>query len=176
MKLLIVVAAVFLLAGLPANAQFRSQVERDARVSSGMVESATTSMFGWFNPDKFHMRHSLSFSYLTMGGEGMSVGTYTNSMMYEIADNLQARADVSMSYSPNSSFSQFGGQRASNLSSIYLSRAEISYKPWENVLVHVQFRQQPYGYYSPFGSSFGSTFGSTFGSSFGSPWYGEDGF
>jgi hypothetical protein len=176
MKLVLGVTMVMLFASLTATGQFRSQIEQEERVSSGMIQSSPTSFFGWFNPDKFHMRHSLSFSYLTMGGQGVSLGTYTNSMMYEIAENLQARADVSMSYSPNSSISQFGGQKASNLSSLYLSRAEISYKPWDNVLVQVQFRQQPYGYYSPFGSSFGSSFGTSFGSSFGSPWYGEDRF
>jgi hypothetical protein len=164
MKLVPGVTVVMLLASLTANGQFRSQVAQEERVSGGMVQGDPTLLFGWFNPDKFHMQHSVNFSYLTMGGEGVSLGTYTNSMMYEIADNLQARADVSMSYSPNSSFSQFGGQKASALSSLYLSRAEINYKPWDNVFVQVQFRQQPYGQYSPFGSSFGS------------PWYREDRF
>jgi hypothetical protein len=164
MKLVLGVTMVILLASLTASGQFISQIAQEERVSAGMVQSSPTLLLGWFNPDKFHMRHSLNFSYLTMGGEGVSLGTYTNSMMYEIADNLQARADISMSYSPNSSFSQFGGQKANSLSSLYLSRAEISYKPWDNVFVQVQFRQQPYGHYSPFGSSFGS------------PWYREDGF
>jgi hypothetical protein len=168
MKLVLSVTMVILFASLTAHGQFRSQIEQEEHVSSGMIQSSPALLFGWFNPDKFHMRHTLDFSYLTMGGQGVSLGTYTNSMMYEIADNLQARADVSMSYSPNSSFSQFGGQKANSLSSIYLSRAEINYKPWDNFFVQVQFRQQPYGYYSPFGSPFGS--------SLGSPWYREDRF
>jgi hypothetical protein len=107
------------------------------------------------------MRHSFSFSYQTFGTYGVSLGTYTNSMTYDVLDNLQARADVSFSYSPYNNLTTFGGQKA-DLSAIYLSRAEVNYKPWENTLIRLQFRQLPYGYYSY--------------SPFYNPWYMEDGF
>ena len=51
----------------------------------------------------------------------------------------------------------------SDLSSIYLSRAEINYRPWDNTRIQLSFRQLPYGgyyYYSPFSD----------------PWYREGGF
>lgn len=162
----LLVAGLVLAAVAAAPAQFKTQVEQESRVSAGMVQQSTPSfLFGWFNPEKFTMRHSFSMSYQTMGGEGMSLGTYTNSMMYEFADNLNARADLSLSYSPYNSFSgAFGKNQNSSLSSIYLSRAELNYRPWENVSVHLQFRQLPHGmYYSPFSSYY-------------SPWYREDGF
>jgi hypothetical protein len=143
------------------RAQFKSQVEQESRISEGILQQSPSLWFGWFNPEKFHMRHSVSFSYHTMGGESMSLGTYTNSMMYEFADNLNARADISMSYSPYNSFSgAFGKGTKNSLSSVYLSRAEVNYRPWENVIMQIQFRQVPYGMYSPFMS----------------PWYREDGF
>jgi hypothetical protein len=125
------------------------------------VVVAVTFLFGWFNPANFHMRHSFDLSYSTFGGQGMSLGTYTNSMTYDFSDRLNARADVSMSFSPYSTMSTFGGKK-NDLSSIYLSRAEVNYKPWENVLVKLQYQQIPYGsyYYSPFYS----------------PWYREGGF
>ncbi|MFN0158934.1 MAG: hypothetical protein ACKVRP_12790 [Bacteroidota bacterium] len=141
-----------------ANAQFKSQPNGESKISDNLMQSSS-SLFGWFNPEKFHMRHSLSFSYQTIGSQGLSLGTYTNSMMYEVADNLNARADVSLSYSPYNSFAQHG---KSDLSNIYLSRAQVDYKPWENFTVQLQYRNIPSAnrYYSPFYS----------------PWYREDGF
>jgi hypothetical protein len=163
MKRYILTALAVALVVTGGQAQFKSQVELESRVSSSIYQQAEPSLLlGWFNPEKFHMQHSLSFSYMTLGGEGMSLGSYTNSMTYEFADNLNARADVSMSFSPfaNSSFMTNGMKN--NLGKIYLSRAEINYKPWENFSVHVQYRQSPYGYY--------------YYSPFTSPWFGGDGY
>jgi hypothetical protein len=133
-----------------SQAQFKSQHENEPRVTDGMIRSSTPSfLFDWFNPEKFHMRHSLEFSYMSFGGQGFSLSTYTNSMTYQFADNLNARADVSLSYSPFSSSSFLN--KGSDLSSIYLSRAQVDYRPWENVMIQFQYRQMPYrGYYSPF--------------------------
>ncbi|MBM2841771.1 MAG: hypothetical protein HW412_2299, partial [Bacteroidetes bacterium] len=52
--------------------------------------------------------------------------------------------------------------KKNDLSSIYLSRAQVDYRPWDNVLVQLQYRSLPFGsyYYSPFYS----------------PWYRENGF
>ena len=138
---------LFLASG--ANAQFKSQVQEQATVSDAFIhESAPSFLFGWFDPNHFQMHHSFSFSYQALGGYGMSLGTYTNSMQYDVAENLTARADLSLSYSPYNSFPTLGSK--SDLSSLYLSRAEIDYKPWENVLFQMQYRNIPYGYYSPF--------------------------
>ena len=145
-----VVLMVVLCCGSAARAQFKSQVEDQASVSDAFVhDSGSSFFFGWFDPNRFQMHHSFSFSYQTVGGlGGMTLGTYTNSMQYDVADNLTARADLSLSYSPYNSFSQFGGK--DNLSSLYLSRAEIDYRPWDNVLFQMEYRNVPYGYYSPF--------------------------
>lgn len=151
---------VFVVAG--AEAQFKGQTEREAAASGGLFAPPSGStLFGWFDPSKFSMHHSVDMSYMTIGGQGMTLGTYTNTMMYQFADNLNARADVSMSYSPTNSFSGFGGKGGKDFSGIYLRGAQINYRPWENVSVQLQYRQAPYGYYmSPFSG----------------PWYGENGF
>jgi hypothetical protein len=99
------------------------------------------------------MRHAISFSYATAGGEGLSLGTYTNSMMYQFTDNLDAQADLSISYSPYNTFSKFGNAR-NDLSSIYLSRAQVNYRPWENVTLMLQYRQMPYYGLNRYGSPF----------------------
>jgi hypothetical protein len=143
------------------HAQFKPQPQEEPRISDGLVrqEPAGSFLLGWFNPDKFQMHHSFSLSYQTFGGQGLSLGTYTNSMMYQFADNLNARADISLSYSPYNSLSTLN--KKNDLTSLYLSRAELNYKPWNNVTVQLQYRQLPYGYYySPFYN----------------PWYMENGF
>jgi hypothetical protein len=136
-----------------ARAQFKPDLAHPSESSGGLITQPPSElMFGWFDPNRFTMRHSVEFSYQSFAGQGMSLGTYTNSMMYQFADNLNARADVSMSYSPSNTFSSFGTKGANNFSGIYLSNAQLSYRPWENFQVQLQYSQLPYGsyYYSPF--------------------------
>jgi len=161
MKKRVSCVVLVMLASCVALAQFKQQPQEEPRISDGLLshEPDGSLFLGWFNPEKFQMHHAFSLSYSTMGGQGMSLGTYTNTMMYEFADNLKARADLSLSYSPYNSFGTFN--KKNDLSSLYLSRAEINYKPWNNVVVQLQYRQIPYSYYySPFYN----------------PWYTENGF
>lgn len=144
---------LLLLAAGGARAQFKPDVAHPSESSGGLItQPPSEMMFGWFDPNRFTMRQSVEFSYQSFAGQGMSLGTYTNTMMYQFADNLNARADVSMSYSPSNSFSSFGAKGSNNFSGIYLSNAQLSYRPWENFQVQIQYSQLPYGsyYYSPF--------------------------
>jgi hypothetical protein len=144
-----------------SSAQFKSQVQQENQVNLNRFgdSSPLSFMFGWFNPEKFSMRHTFDMSFSTFGGQSLSLGSYTNSMRYDFADNLNARADVSFSFSPYNSLSQFN---KNDFSKVYLSRAEVNYKPWENTYLSLSYRQLPYGsyYYSPFYS----------------PWHGENNF
>jgi len=147
------------------SAQFRDQVDQENRVSSSILrnDGGGSILFGWFDPSKFQMRHMVSMSYMTAGGQGLSLGTYTNMMSYQFSDKLDAQADVSMSYSPFNTFSSSLGGKKNDFSGIYLSRAQLNYRPWDNVKLQIQYRAVPYGYYySPFTSPFSS-----------SPWLGE---
>lgn len=140
-----------------ASAQLKSQVAQETQVSItrlGGDSSPLSYLFGWFDPDKFTMRHSFDMSFMTAGGHGLSLGTYTNTMMYQFDDNLNARADIAFSFSPYSSFSTFDKK---DLSQVYLKNAEVNYKPWDNTKISLSFRQMPYGtgyYYSPFYSPY----------------------
>lgn len=157
---LVVAVVLSVVFGVSASAQFKSQVEQSPRVSEYLMSPASSSTFlGWFNPEKFRMRHAFSLSYHTGAGNAFSLGTYTNIMTYEFAENLNARADVSLSYSPYNTFATHG---KNDLSALYLSRAQVNYKPWDNVLMQLEYRQMPYynPYYSPFYN----------------PWYRGDGF
>ena len=146
------VVAVILLATAPASAQFKAQLDQERPVSDEItVQQDPAFLFGWFDPSKFSMHHSVGISYMTMGGQGMSMGMYTNSMRYQFSDRLSARADISLMYSPYNTFGTVGGKK-NDLSTIFLNRAEVNYSPWDNVQFQIQYRQIPYGspYYSPF--------------------------
>ncbi len=152
MGFLLVVAAL-LLVTQTSPAQFKSQVEQSPSVLEGLYRPSTGFfLFDWFNPANFQMHQSVEMSFQSFGGKGVSLGTYTNSMSYKFADNLNARADISLSYSPYSSFSSPLNGGKNNLSSLYLSRLQMDYQPWKNVFLQVQYRQLPPGsyLYSPF--------------------------
>jgi hypothetical protein len=151
MRRLLPLVLVIVCAGVTASrAQFKAGAVDEPRISETMMQEHSSSfLFGWFNPDNFRMRHSVEMSYQTTGQYGMSLATYTNSMTYQFSENLNARADVSFSYSPFNSVPGMGN----DLSRIYLSRAEVNYRPWQNMSIHVMFRQIPYGTYGMYGMS-----------------------
>lgn len=132
-----------------ADAQLKSQEPTHVSVAQALVRPTTSlsGLLSWFNPDNFMMRHSFSFQYLSAGSYGMSLAAYTNSMFYRIADPLDLRFDISLQGSP------FGSGQNADFSRLLLSRAELNYRPWENVHVRFLYRQVPYfdrGYYSPY--------------------------
>ena len=143
---------VLMVAG-SVSAQFKSQ-EGQPSASQSLVHpiSSISSFLGFLNPDNFMMRHSFGLSYMTSGGQGLSLASYTNSMFYNIADQLNVRFDVTLQGSP---FGQYGAAQQSDLSKLYLSNAELNYRPWQNFFVKVQYNQMPFGYWNtyPYSSS-----------------------
>src|SRR5713101_1195880 len=81
-KIILTVVIVFMLSG-GASSQFKSQVENQPSVSQSLVHPNTSinSFLGILNPENFMMRHSFSLSYLSAGGAGLSLASYTNSML-----------------------------------------------------------------------------------------------
>ncbi len=161
MKKIMVVIAALVLTCAVSPAQFKSQVAQENQVSvNKMGDSSPLSyLFGWFNPDKFFMHHSFDMSYTTFSGQGLSLGTYTNSMMYQFADNFNAKAEIAFSFSPYSSLAQFN---KNDLSRIYLKNAELNYKPSDNTSISLSFRQNPYGYYNGYNNGYYSPLYSPF--------------
>ncbi len=130
-----------------AQGQFRTSTSSGPHAGDSMVRSDDSGlMFGWFDPNRLIMHQSYSLSYTTMGGHGMSIGMYTNSLMYQFSDPLSVRFDVSLVHSP---FGNFGGKFGQDISGIYLTRAELNYRPSQNTLFQVQFRQVPTMYWMP---------------------------
>jgi len=142
-KFTLVVLMVLCSVGM-LRAQLKSQDERVSAAESLVRPAPSISSFlGLLNPDNFMMRHNFSFSYLSSGGEGLSLASYTNSMFYRIADPLNLRVDLTLQGSP---FGQYGSVSQNDLSRLFISRAELNYRPAENMFIKLQFSQRPFAY------------------------------
>lgn len=126
-----------------ALGQFRTATESRPTVSESLVKTEGDGLlFGWFDPNRLTMHQSYSLSYMTGGGRGLSLGVYTNSLFYQVSRPLDVQFDVSVMHSPYSSFGN-----AKDLSGIYLSRAQINYRPADNMILQISYRQLPSMYW-----------------------------
>ena len=154
---LAVVVLVIGVCAMSASAQFKTRPDTRPSSGSSLVRSGGSNwLLGWFDANRFQMRQSYALSYTSMGGKGISLGEYTNSMFYQISDPLSVQFDVSLTHVP---FSSFGDKFSNSLSGLRLSRAQLDYRPSENTLFQVQFRQIPSGSYLRGFPSFGSDIG-----------------
>jgi len=143
MKTLYFISFLILLAACVAPAQFKSEADQPS-VAQSLVRPGSNidNFLGFLNPDNFIMRQNVALSYMSFGGTSLSLASYTNSMFYKISDPLNVRFDVTLQGSP---YAQSGYQKA--LSGVYLSRAELNYRPWENCLIKIEYNRLPLGYY-----------------------------
>jgi hypothetical protein len=132
-----------------AKAQFKSEIEKKDNIFEPIEGSQSNLILGLFNPENFSMKHSYSFIYSNFGvsGMGMGIGIYTNSMKYKFSDNLNAKIDISLAHSP---FGSSNKSLVNKFSGLYINRAEVNYKPFDNFLIQVKYRQLPAYSYSPY--------------------------
>ncbi|HZV11689.1 MAG TPA: hypothetical protein VFA55_00620 [Candidatus Kapabacteria bacterium] len=152
------ILAVILFLPLAAFGQFKSQ-SRDAFPQEQPQERAsnqdTSSPSGFLGLDlsNLSMHHSLSFSYMSMGGQSVGVNAYTNTLLYKFSPALQARADISLLYSP---FNNLGPSAQSSINGLQLSNLSLDYKPAKNLRFSVSMQRYPYGLAPGYGSGFGA--------------------
>jgi hypothetical protein len=127
-----------------ASAQLRTENQNDVTQSMVRPAQSISSFLGLLNPDNFMMRHSISLSYLSLGGAGMSVASYTNSMFYKISDPLNVRVDLTLQGSP---FGSSSGFSPGELNKLFISNAELNYHPSNNMSIKLQYNQLPLGLY-----------------------------
>jgi hypothetical protein len=144
MKILIKTATVLFIVSAIAVGQFRSQPEARSSAGESLLRSDDGLLFGWFDPSRLTIRNSYSLSYTTSGGKGYSLGALTSNIAYQISNPLSVQFDVSMLHSP---FNNLGGTFTKDISGIYLSRAELNYRPSKNMWLQIQYRQLPAMYW-----------------------------
>lgn len=155
MKNLILLIIFF--ASVTLFAQFKDNGLNEPSVKEGVVNHSSGDSFGFLNANNFQMHHSFNLSYSTIGGYGTSLGVYTNSMFYKLMSNMNVQMDISLVYSP---YSSFGKNFQNDLNGIYISRAAVNYYPTKNMEISVQYRNMPYnyGYFGYYGGFFGNPF------------------
>lgn len=147
-KIFVILITLFTITGF---AQFKDPGFPTSSVKDGIITQPSNSLFGFLNSENFSMHHSYSLSYSSFGSNGLALGVYTNSMNFEFANNLNLQVDASLVHSP---YSTFGKDVQNSINGIYLSRAALNYKPWDDVYISVQYRQLP-AYASPFRGYYG---------------------
>lgn len=128
-------------------AQFREDSNKPVDIKSGILSNESGNFLGIFNPNNFRMSHTFDLSFQSFGAGNLALTTYTNSMFYKFNDQLNIQADISLVNSPYNSFDK---NFAKQINGFYLSRAQLNYKPSENMNIILQYRNIPAGYYSPY--------------------------
>jgi hypothetical protein len=104
-------------------------------------------LVGWLglNPSRFTMSQSYSLSYLSYGGKGFSQGVYLNTMQYQLADPLSVRVQWGMAHQP------FAGAGLPGIygNGLFLSSANLEYKPSEKFRIGLSIDSYPPGTLSP---------------------------
>ena len=143
-KIVLLIIIGFALTGF---AQFKDSGLESPDIKDGIVDhSSSGNLFSFLNSDNFMMRHSFNMSYSSFGGQGFSLGVYTNSMFFKINSDLNVQTDISIVNSP---YSTLGKNFQNNINGIYLSRAAINYQPFKDVSISLQYRNIP-GVFNPY--------------------------
>lgn len=143
-------AICFLGFSLVAFGQFKDSGFHSGDIEQSIVnKNNSSSIFGFLNSSNFEMHQSYSLSYSSFGsGQGMALGVYTNNMLFKISHNLNLQLDASVVNSP---YSTFGKDFQKSINGIYLTNAELNYKPFKDFSISVQYSRLPFYSYSPFG-------------------------
>lgn len=151
----------------PAEAQLRDDVRvREAPTQLYAQDSGINIFDRLFSDEHFRMGHAYEMSFSSFGGQSASLGMYTNSLMWQFNPQLAARVDVSVAHSPFGGAASFQDQSPR----VFLRNAEIAYRPAENVQLHFQVQQSPYGsYLGPYGHAPYGYGGGAYGMAFGTP-------
>lgn len=108
---------------------------------------------GWLDPARFSMSHSLSMSYFSIGGRGVSQSVYLNTMMYQIASPLLLKVQWGLQNFPYNSLAK---NHPALQNGFFLSGAQLTYKPSDKFEMRLEYSSLPayspgmYRYNNPF--------------------------
>ena len=134
----------------PAQAQLRQDAREIAAQSTPRLYDAGAgfTLNRLFSPQHFKMTHAYEFSAGSLGGNGYSLGLYTNSLMWQFNQKLAARVDLSVAHSPFGNapgFMQSALGKEEQPFKFFVQNAEVAYRPPANMELRFSYRQSPYG-------------------------------
>ncbi len=153
MKYVTLFAILFFATATIADAQLRQDLQpMDTYngVISHTQSHSSSSVGDWMNMLNMTMTHSYSMTFGSFGGQMQNINAYTNTMAFDLSENLDASISMSFLHSPFGN--SFMTQDNSLGSRIIIDSARLDYRLSENTRVSFEFSQRPYHYhYSPFG-------------------------
>ena len=102
--------------------------------------------------DNFQMTHSYSMSFSSRGsGNSVTQGMYLNTMHYQFSIPMTLSVQWGMMYQPSASgvFAQNSAQGVD----LFISGAELNYRPNDKTSFHFGIYRTPKNYYSPYAYS-----------------------
>jgi hypothetical protein len=160
MKHLVAAFLLLALTSVTSRAQFRSDLDKpQPPLNTAEAMKGDNFLSGIFDPARFSMHQSVSMSYVSSGVGSMGLSMFTNTFAYRASSDLYISADVSMVYSP---FSTFGSAFQNRMNGLYLTNAQLDWKLGDNTFLRVEYDGGPgagmYGggyspYYNPFYSA-----------------------
>lgn len=102
--------------------------------------SPAKSSFSLLDPNRFHMSHSYSLSYISSRAGSRTLGMYLNSIEYQVSDPLRIKIDIAYLHKPGRLFNSGSGSSGSGQ---ILPAISINWKPAKCVFFQFNYRQTP---------------------------------
>jgi hypothetical protein len=146
MKILRIICILILTMPVLGFGQLKKDVPT-TNVSNTLITSAKydNSLLGLLDPARLQMHHSFSMSYMSLGGNGIMLNSYVNTIDYKFSDNLFLTTKLGLMASPVNNLpnkNMFNDTQ-------FFGGAEIRYLPTENSSVILRFESVPYLYTGP---------------------------
>lgn len=146
MKIKIVAVMLCLLPTLMFG-QFKNQAG-EQKIGAAISRPGGGLLLGFINPDRLHMSHQFSVSYLSAGGRGMMLNSYLNTIDYQISNPLSLQLNIGLLNSPYNGFSNAPAINTTD----FFGGAVLRYKPNSRTAVSLGVNVAPNSglIYSPY--------------------------
>lgn len=149
MKYVTLFAILFFATAAIADAQLRQDLQPSDTYNGVISHTQSSNSPGdWMNLLNMTMTHSYSMTFGSYGGQMQNLNAYTNTMAFDLTENLDASLSMSFLHSPFGN--SFMTQDNSLGSRVIIDSARLDYRLSENTRISVEFSQRPY-YHSPYG-------------------------
>lgn len=125
-----------------------AQFKRDMgnpNISGLLTAPGSDLLFGFLDPSKITMHHSMSMSYGMSGRYGMALSAYMNTIDFQLSENLSIRTNLGIMSSP---YNTMGENFYLNKPKLF-GGAQLHYKINEHSSLFFQVQSNPGGLYRP---------------------------
>jgi len=139
-KKIIIILVLVMVLPIVLSAQLKRQ-DKPVEIKKELLQPSNQYLgFNLLDPSRLTMSHSVSMSYFSTGGRGLSQTMYLNTIRYQIATPLMMTLQWGIQNYPHNSFSK---DNPAFQSGFFLSGAELKYKPNDKFEVKFQYRSMP---------------------------------